>query len=107
MAINLTPSVLFGSNYGFSDPDITISNSDNTSISNAEADASTGDFRRVLYGLLTDIYSRYNQLAAQDKSGKMTFLKNSTFNDATNTGVVTFTVRFNVGAFEAEVADED
>ena len=107
MAFTATPSVLFGDNYAFSTPNITISNADNPSITDAEADATTGDSRRILFGLLQDMYARFNAIDAADRPGKMQFLRSTSVNDVTQQGVVTFTIRFTTDDIVAEVADED
>jgi hypothetical protein len=107
MAFTDTPSVLFGDNYAFSTPNITISNADNPSITDAEADAATGDSRRILFGLLQDMYTRFNAIDAADRPGKMQFLRSTSVNDVTQLGTVTFTIRFTTGDVVTEVADED
>jgi len=106
MAFTDTPSVLFGDNYAFSAPSITISNVDNPSVTDAEANATTGDFRRILFGLLQDMYARFNAIDAADRPTKMTFLRSTSVNDVTQQGTVTFTIRFTTGDVVTEVADE-
>lgn len=106
MAFNDVPSVLFGDNYAFSAPDITISNIDNPNVTDAEADATTGDSRRILFGLLQDMYARFNAIDAADRPTKMQFLRSTSVNDITQQGSVTFTIRFVTGDVVTEVADE-
>lgn len=106
MAFTETPSVLFGDNYAFSAPNITISNVDNPSVTDAEANATTGDSRRILFGLLQDMYARFNAIGAADRPVKMQFLRSTSVNDVTQQGSVTFTIRFITGDVVTEVADE-
>ena len=106
MAFNDIPSGLFGDNYAFSAPSITISNVDNPNVTDAEADATTGDSRRILFGLLQDMYARFNAIDAADRPTKMTFLRSTSVNDVTQQGTVTFTIRFTTGDVVTEVADE-
>lgn len=106
MAYDDVPSGLFGDNYSFSAPSITISNVDNPSVTDAEADATTGDSRRILFGLLQDMYTRFNAIDAADRPGKMQFLRSTSVNDVTQLGTVTFTIRFTTGDVVTEVADE-
>ena len=101
-----TPSVLFGSNYSFSAPGITISNVDNPSVTDAEAHTSTGDFRKIFYGLLQDCYARYAELDTDDKATRMTFARTTSVNDTAQTATVTFTIRFTTGDLAGDVADE-
>lgn len=106
MAFTKTPSVIFGENYAFSTPLISISNADNTSVTDAEANATTGDSRKILYGLLQDIYSRYMAIAASDKPTKMTMARTTNVNDAAQSATVTFTIRFTTDDVTTEVAAE-
>ena len=106
MAYDDVPSGLFGDNYAFSTPNITISNADNPSVTDAEANATTGDSRRILFGLLQDMYTRFNTIDAADRPTKMTFLRSTSVNDITQQGTVTFTIRFTTGDVVTEVADE-
>lgn len=106
MAYDDVPSGLFGDNYAFSTPNITISNVDNPSVTDAEAHATTGDSRRILFGLLQDMYARFNAIGAADRPAKMQFLRSTSVNDVTQQGSVTFTIRFVTGDVVTEVADE-
>lgn len=106
MAYSGQPNVLFGDNYTFSNNEMAISNIDNPSVSDAEANATTGDFRRILYGLLQDMYTRWMALLPQDRPTKMTYTRNTSPNDATQSAVVTFTLRFTTDDVISEVADE-
>lgn len=107
MAFNSTPSKLFGSNYDYSSPDITINTlTDNPSIDDDEANATTGDYRKILFGLLQDMYARFNALSAADKPTKMQILRATSINDVTQQGTVTFTIRFTTEDVVTEVADE-
>jgi len=75
-------------------------------ITNAEANATTGDSRRVIYGLLEMLYSKMQNLDSADRPTKLTILR-ATYED-TNTGefVKTFTITVRASATGFEVADE-
>ena len=75
-------------------------------ITNAEANATTGDSRRVIYGLLEMLYSKMQNLDSADRPTKLTILR-ATYED-TNTGefVKTFTITVRASSTGFEVADE-
>ena len=106
MAFTGKPSDLFGDNYGFSTNKMSISNLDNPQVSDAEANKDTGDYRRILYGLLQDMYARFNEIETADRPKQMTFSRSTTVNDITQKSSVTFTLRFTTEDVATEVADE-
>lgn len=72
----------------------------------AEADADTGDMRKVTFALVEELYQHFIGLASADRPTKMTIAKTSSTN--TETGVVTnnFTFRFYTEITGEEVVDE-
>jgi len=75
-------------------------------VTDAEAHATTGDIRKVLFGLMEAIFNAWNGTAAADRPTRMTVQK-SAFTDV-NTGLVekTYTMRFTTEAEAYEVVDE-
>lgn len=106
MAFVKTPSVLFGSNYNYQSDTIELDRTEYANISAGEADASTGDYRRIMYGLLEDCYARFMAQAVANRPARMTFVKNTSVNDTVGNAQVTYTIRFTVDNVIAEVSDE-
>jgi hypothetical protein len=73
----------------------------------AEADASTGDSRKVLYALMEAFYAWYNGLAPADRPAQLQLFRSSTAPNET-TGLITrtFTARFVLDPGPLEVAAE-
>lgn len=97
---------LLGANYTADSTTMTFTLSDYASVDSSEADPSTGDTRRVLYGLLQDVYSRWASIETEDRPTKMTITRTTNVNDTAKSAVVTFTVRFTTDDIVTEVADE-
>lgn len=53
----------------------------------AEADATTGDIRKIIFALCEKFWSVWNALATADKATKMNITKSSSVN--TSTGIIT------------------
>jgi hypothetical protein len=75
-------------------------------ITTAEANASTGDIRKIYYGIADQMYKSYSDKATADRPNRMTFTKAS-FVDAT-TGLITssYTFAFVLAATGLDVTDE-
>lgn len=71
----------------------------------AEANASTGDIRKILYALACKAYDIYNTLAVANRPAEMVVAKNTQVTDADGSATVSVTQRFNVD-ISSEVADE-
>lgn len=71
----------------------------------AEADADTGDIRKVLLAMCEQWYSVYNALATADKSTKMVLSRAQTF-AAGNEITRSYTMRFTIEPTTIEVVDE-
>jgi hypothetical protein len=67
--------------------DITLPIASLPELTAAEADATTGDIRKIWYAFNEAIYTEYNSLAAGDRPGKMLMTKSQSTN--TVTGVIT------------------
>jgi hypothetical protein len=75
-------------------------------LTDAEANASTGDVRKVIFAIMEQLYTKYNSLATADKPTKMTISKSSSIN--TSTGIVTntYTIRLLTSIVSQEVVAE-
>lgn len=86
--------------------DITIPLASIAGLTAAEADASTGDIRKVAFSLIDKLYKEYLAMATADRPTKMTIAKSASTN--TETGVVTnaYTFRFYTEVTAEDVVDE-
>ena len=69
-----TPSEVFGTGYSSDGTSITLTIGTGGLLPNltaAEADASTGDFRSVLYGLSNGLFLKFNQIPQADQPTQM------------------------------------
>lgn len=71
----------------------------------AEADAVTGDSRKILYALLAQFEAWYSALDTADKPAKMVISKSSSSPDSNDEISRTFSVRFTIGG-ALDVVDE-
>ena len=103
--INPADNDLLGANYTADSTTFTFTIADFANLTEAECAAATGDTRKILYGLLQDVYTRYVNLAT-DKPLKMTMARTTNVNDAAQTALITFTVRFTTADLAGDVAAE-
>ena len=106
MAFVDTPTLYFA---GWSEDgtDITLPLANVTELTAAEADAATGDIRKIIYALSEEFYVKYNATAEADRPGKMTLYRSSQVDDATGEMTRTYSFVFAVDGGAGEVADED
>jgi len=104
MAFDDTPTELFS---GMSEDgtDLTIPLASLPELTEAEADAVTGDSRKIAYALAMRLFNWYDGLDEADKPGKLSFFKNGP-NTTGSTTKTTFTFEFEVDASAIDVADE-
>ena len=103
--INPADNDLLGANYTADSTTVTLTIADFENLTAAEADTTTGDTRKILYAILQDVYTRYVALAT-DKPIKMTMARTTSVNDAAQTALITFTIRFTTADLAGDVADE-
>ena len=72
-----------------------------------EADADTGDIRRVLFAICEELYQKWLATAAADRPGKLSIYRNTSVNDATDTTRKTYQFVFETQTLTQEVADEE
>jgi hypothetical protein len=72
----------------------------------AEADAASGDMRKVLFAICDKMYDVYNALETANKPTKMTIYRSTSTNDITGAVTKSYQFVFNVGVGSVEVVDE-
>jgi hypothetical protein len=74
----------------------------------AEADATTGDFRKCMFALVEKWYSHYNSLATADKPTRFTLTKSTTPTTVDGESVLlqTYTLRSYNSIISQDVMDE-
>ena len=75
-------------------------------LSAAEADPTTGDIRRILFAIQTEIYNVWVAQLPADKPENWTATKSVNTNTTTQVSLQTFTDRFNTEVLSQEVIDE-
>jgi len=72
----------------------------------AEADAATGDIRKILFAICEKIWTVWNALATADKATKMTVNRSSFVNETTGLITRTYTFQFVTATTGEEVEAE-
>ena len=75
-------------------------------LTDAETNATTGDFRRLMYGLSEGLYQKYNAIPDADKPTKLIIGRSTTENSNTGEFSRTYSFQFQLDATGFEVADE-
>jgi len=86
--------------------DITVPLATFPELTAAEADAATGDIRKVMWALMQKIYDAWTDTAAADRPAKWTISKSAVIDSTTGIVTNTFTVRFYTEISSQEVSDE-
>ena len=71
-----------------------------------EADASTGDIRKVLFAIAEKLYDAWNLTASGDRPTQMNIAKSSSVNVSTGVVTNTYTLQFCCEIVSQEVKDE-
>jgi hypothetical protein len=81
-----------------------------TELTDAEANETTGDIRKLLFGILDGLYVKYQEknsaLAIANRPERVTFTRNTSVNDATGLINRSYTVNIQLEAASIEVANE-
>jgi len=81
-----------------------------TELTDAEANETTGDIRKLLFGIIDGLYTGFNnknsQLAAADRPQRTAFTRSTSFNDATGIITRSYSISFQLEAASVEVANE-
>jgi hypothetical protein len=104
MAFNPAPTSFFA-NWSEDGANITLPIASVPELTAAEADATTGDIRKVLFAIIERAAVAYAALAAADKPGKMA-IDRSNFLRSDGNIDRTFTVTFTLAPASIDVADE-
>ena len=105
MAMNLTPTHWLPG-YSATASAISIPLSALPGLDASEADASTGDIRKIARALSAALYAAYIGEDAADRPSRMVLSRSTYVDDSANTMRRTYTARFDVQAGEEEVAAE-
>ena len=107
MAQNLAPSHWL-SGYALTDTNtkISIPLSSLPGLDSSEADASTGDIRKVARALMAALYAAWLAEEAADRPQRMRLSRNSTVDDETGNTTRDYTASFLVATTGEEVVDE-
>jgi len=105
MAFDDTPTTWIPS-WSEDGTDITVPIASFPELTAAEADAATGDIRKILFAVLTRIYAVWAALSLDDRPGKMRITRSDDMDDASGQMTRTFAVRFHLSGTSQDVADE-
>lgn len=107
-----TPGEWFGAGYAAGTNSITFNTNDAasnktlTELTDAEAAASTGDVRKVIFAICEQLFYKYNSIAVADRPTKLSITKSASLNSATKEIANTYTIRITTSVVTQEVADE-
>jgi hypothetical protein len=110
MAFDAKPSTWFGAGYAYASDAISFGTSTNanptlTQLTNAEANATTGDVREVMRALCYKFSAVWDATAAADRPGQMTISKQISY-DSDGTANENYVFTFNVGVTYGNVSTE-
>lgn len=105
MPLTIVPTAWL-ENYSYSDGDITIPISDLDGITAAEANATTGDIREIVRGLLEALYQHHQSEPLADRLTQFRISKSVSSDPVANTREITYSVRCIVNASDVNVIEE-
>jgi hypothetical protein len=105
MPFSADPNTLLGAGYSADGTTLTFTIANFPQLTSAEADAATGDVRKVLFALLDQIAVNFAALPAADKPVKMTIQKATSNFDGSNARV-SYNFSFDLAVSGLEVASE-
>jgi hypothetical protein len=112
MAFDAKPSTHFGAGYSVASNSIRFNTNDAasnktlTTLTDAEADPTTGDYREVVRALLYKIGTDWDATASADRPAKMTFARSLSVESSSGNLVESYMVSFQVGITRGNVAAE-
>ena len=112
MAFDPSPTAWLGAGYSLASSEIKLktvtagSNITLPEVTDTEANASTGDIRKVAFGIDEALYQAFNSKAVADRPAKMTRTRSDTVNSST--GVITrrYTSTYYISPGSVEVVSE-
>lgn len=105
MAFNKAPSAWLA-NWSEDGTNITVPIATFTELTAAEADATTGDIRKILWAFLMEVYQSWADTATADRPDKMSVTRSSSLSADGKQMTTTFSCRFVTDILAQEVADE-
>ena len=105
MAFDETPTTWI-TDWSEDGTDITVPISSFSELTAAEADASSGDIRKIWYALLQHMYNAYNDTASGDRPAKWTSQRSISVDGTTGVMTTTFTNKIYTEILTQEVVDE-
>jgi len=105
MAFDETPTTWI-TDWSEDGTDITVPISSFSELTAAEADASSGDIRKIWYAILQHMYDAYNDTASGDRPAKWTASRSISVNGTTGVMTTTFTNTIQTEVSAQEVVDE-
>ena len=105
MAFSKTPTNLFA-NWSSDGTNVTLPIASLPELTSAEANASTGDLRKIVFALLERLFAWYNGLATADRPTKLAIGKAATVNTATGKTSIVYTIRLEATTVAQEISDE-
>ena len=105
MALTIAPTDWL-ENYAFSEPNITIPRGDLSGITAAEANATTGDMREIVRGLLEALYQHHQSEPFADRLTQFRISKSVSSDPVENTQEITYSVRCVVAPEDVNVIPE-
>lgn len=86
--------------------DITLPIASLPQLTAAEADAVTGDIRKIAFAIVDKLYAVWMDTATADRPSKLTLTRGTSVNDQTGVILRSYTFQFELGSVSEEVADE-
>lgn len=105
MAANVTPTEWIPSWSANADT-ITVPIASFPELTSGEANATTGDIRKIMYAVNEQLWSAWSALAAANRTTKMTMTKSSSANATTGVLTHVYTWTFNNTVTTQDVANE-
>ena len=103
---NDDPKLFLGSTYSENGTVLSIPLAAFPELTADEADASTGDIRKIIYALLAQFNAVFAATPEEDRPGKMTISRSAGSVNVAGVFPVTFTVAFEVSAVGVDVVEE-
>ena len=105
MAFDKTPTTWIA-NWSEDETDITVPLATFSELTAAEADATTGDIRKIAFAIIEHLYSTYNSTLAADRPAKWTMQKTATVNTTLNKIISRYSITFETDFGTQEVREE-
>ena len=112
MAFDSKPSTWLGAGYALTSSQIILNTATHAApvcldeLTDPEANATTGDIRKLFYALCEKMWQSYNSTATADKPSKMRFYRSTSSNDAAGTESRSYSFTFDIESTGTEVAAE-